>query len=180
MTGIAEPGSDQRLAGQTVLVIGGTKGMGLETARLARAEGADLLVTARDPERLRAVGEELGADTAAFDATDLDTLAAFLDGLPQPVDHVMLTGPGPYYAPLGDFDFETALHDVNTHLMVPIQIGKSAVKKVRPGGSLTFIGGTGGRRSAPGLVLLSALTAAMPALVRTLALEVAPVRAILI
>jgi NAD(P)-dependent dehydrogenase (short-subunit alcohol dehydrogenase family) len=54
------------LAGQTVIVIGGTSGIGLETARRARAEGADLIVTARDPDRLKRVGEELSAGTAAL------------------------------------------------------------------------------------------------------------------
>ena len=47
------------LAGQTVVVIGGSSGIGLETARLARAEGADVILTARDPDRLRRVGLEL-------------------------------------------------------------------------------------------------------------------------
>ena len=49
------------LAGQTVVVIGGSAGIGLETARRARAEGADVILTARDPDRLRRVGAELGA-----------------------------------------------------------------------------------------------------------------------
>ena len=53
------------LAGQTVVVIGGTSGIGLETARRARAEGADVILTARDADRLRRVGAELGARTAA-------------------------------------------------------------------------------------------------------------------
>ena len=53
------------LAGQTVVVIGGTAGIGLETARLARAEGADVVLAARDPERLRRVAEELGSDASS-------------------------------------------------------------------------------------------------------------------
>jgi glutamyl-tRNA reductase len=62
------------LHGQTVLVIGGSSGIGLETARLARAKGADLILTARDPDRLHRVGLELKASIAAFDATDFDRL----------------------------------------------------------------------------------------------------------
>ncbi len=68
------------LAGQTVVVIGGTAGIGLETARRVREEGADVVLTARDPDRLRSVGLELGA-TAAFDATDFPRLRRFVDGL---------------------------------------------------------------------------------------------------
>jgi NADP-dependent 3-hydroxy acid dehydrogenase YdfG len=63
------------LLGQTVVVIGGTAGIGLETARRARAEGADVVLTARNPDRLHQVGLELGAlSTAAFDATDFTQL----------------------------------------------------------------------------------------------------------
>ena len=52
---------EPKLAGQTVVVIGGSSGIGLETARRARDEGAELVLTARDPDRLHGVGLELGA-----------------------------------------------------------------------------------------------------------------------
>jgi NAD(P)-dependent dehydrogenase (short-subunit alcohol dehydrogenase family) len=171
---------ERGLAGQTIVVIGGTSGIGLETARLARAEGADVILTARDPDRLRRVGEELGASTAAFDATDFARLGRFFDELPAPIDHVLVTGPGPYYAPLSEFDVEKARRDVESHLLLPIEVARSAVRKVRPGGTVLFMGGTGGRRTAPGLALISALTAAGPALTKNLALEIAPVRVNLI
>ena len=168
------------LGGQRVLVIGGSSGIGLETARLARAEGADVILTARDPDRLHRVGLELGASVAAFDALDFDRLRRFFDELPAPIDHVMVTGPGPYYAPLGQFDFEAGRRDLDAHLWLPLHVAQSAPGKVRSGGTLLFIGGTGGRRSAVGLALISAMTAAMPALTKNLALELAPVRVNLI
>jgi NAD(P)-dependent dehydrogenase (short-subunit alcohol dehydrogenase family) len=168
------------LDGQTVVVLGGSAGIGLETARLARAEGADVIITGRNQERLAAAAAEVGAaSTAAFDTTDLDRLAEFLAGLPS-IDHVLATGSGPYYAPLADLDFDEVRKDVDTHILVPVQVARSAVGKVRPGGTLLFIGGTGGRRIHKGLGLISALTNAMPALVATLALEIAPVRVNLI
>jgi len=165
------------LAGQIVVVIGGTSGIGLETARLARSEGADVILVARDPERLRQVASELGARSAvAFDATDFGRLASFFDSLPEPIDHVLVTGPGPYYATLSDFDFEKARRDLEAHVLLKVQVARSAAKKVRPGGTLLFMGGTGGRRAAPGLSLIAALTAAGPAQTKNLALELAPVR----
>jgi NAD(P)-dependent dehydrogenase (short-subunit alcohol dehydrogenase family) len=168
------------LDGQTVVVLGGSAGIGLETARLARAEGAEVIITGRNQERLAAAAAEVGAaSTAAFDTTDLDRLAEFLAGLPS-IDHVLATGSGPYYAPLADLDFDEVRKDVDTHILVPVQVARSAVGKVRPGGTLLFIGGTGGRRIHKGLGLISALTNAMPALVATLALEIAPVRVNLI
>jgi NAD(P)-dependent dehydrogenase (short-subunit alcohol dehydrogenase family) len=168
------------LRGQTLVVIGGSAGIGLETARLARDEGAELIITARNPERLERVGRELGASVAAFDASDFDRLERFFDELSNPIDHVLLTGPGPYYAPLAEFDIDEARRDVDTHLMLPILIARQASGKVRPGGTLLFLSGTGGRRTATGLTLISALTAALPALTRNLALEIAPIRVNLI
>jgi NAD(P)-dependent dehydrogenase (short-subunit alcohol dehydrogenase family) len=183
MTSAATPDSPQRqgdLVGQTVVVIGGSAGIGLETARRARGEGAEVILTARNPDRLQQAAVEVGAQrTAAFDATDFDQLESFFSELP-PIDHVLVTGPGPYYAPLAEFDFEKARRDVESHLLLPIHVARDAANKVRPGGTLLFMGGTGGRRSAPGLTLISALTAAGPALTRNLALEVAPIRVNLI
>jgi NAD(P)-dependent dehydrogenase (short-subunit alcohol dehydrogenase family) len=170
----------RQLAGQTLVVIGGSSGIGLETARRAREEGAHVILTARDPDRLRRAGLELGASVAAFDATDFDRLEKFFDELPTPIDHVLVTGPGPYYAPLADFDFEKARRDVDAHLLLPLHVARDAASKVRPGGTLLFMGGTGGRRPAPGLSLISALTAALPAMTKNLALELAPVRVNLI
>jgi NAD(P)-dependent dehydrogenase (short-subunit alcohol dehydrogenase family) len=168
------------LRGQTLVVIGGSAGIGLETARLARDEGAELIITARNPERLERVGRELSASVAAFDASDFDRLERFFDELSNPIDHVLLTGPGPYYAPLAEFDIDKARRDVDTHLMLPILIARQASGKVRPGGTLLFLSGTGGRRTATGLTLISALSAALPALTRNLALEIAPIRVNLI
>jgi NAD(P)-dependent dehydrogenase (short-subunit alcohol dehydrogenase family) len=61
-----------------------------------------------------------------------------------------------------------------------IAIAQHAVGRVRPGGTLLFIGGTGGRSRGPGLSLIAAVTAAQPALVANLAVEVAPIRVNLI
>ncbi len=170
----------QELAGQTVVVIGGSLGIGLETARRAREEGADVIVTARDPDRLQRVGREIGASTVAFDATDFTRLARFFDELPKEIDHVLVTGPGPYYAPLAELDVEKVRRDVEAHLLLPLQVARNAAGKVRARGTLLFMGGTGGRRTAPGLALISALTAALPALTKNLALELAPIRVNLI
>ena len=74
---------EPELAGQTVVVIGGSAGIGLETARRARAEGADVVLTGRDPDRLRQAAAEVGArSTAAFDATDAASVAKFFQDLP--------------------------------------------------------------------------------------------------
>lgn len=174
-------GREPALTGQTVVVIGGSAGIGLETARLAGAEKAQLILAARNPEHLRRVAGELGAQrSAAFDATDFGQLEKFFNELPTPIDHVLVTGPGPYYATLADFDFDRARRDVEAHLFLPMQVARLSAKKVRAGGTLLFMGGTGGRHTAPGMALIGALTAAMPALTKNLAVELAPIRVNLI
>jgi NAD(P)-dependent dehydrogenase (short-subunit alcohol dehydrogenase family) len=87
---------EPELSGQTVIIIGGSAGIGLETARWARAEGAEIILAARRPDQLRQAAADVGADgTAAFDATDPDALERFFTRLPAPIDHVMVTGARP-------------------------------------------------------------------------------------
>jgi NAD(P)-dependent dehydrogenase (short-subunit alcohol dehydrogenase family) len=168
------------LAGQTVVVIGGSSGIGLETARRARAEGAKVVLSGRDRQRLEDAARELGALTnAAFDATDFEALGRFFDALPTPVDHILVTVGGPYYARLTEIDFARARRNIEEELLLRLHVARRAMGKVRAGGTLVFIGGIGGRRPSAS-PLVAALTAAMPALTRTLALELAPVRVNLI
>jgi len=168
---------EPELRGQKVVVIGGSAGIGLETARRARAEGADVILIGRNPDRLRDAASELGAlSTATFDANDLDALQAFFADLEGPIDHVMVTAGGPYYAPLAEMDFEEARRALQEHPMLMVGVARHTAGKVRPGGTLLFMGGTGARHPGVGVGLSSAMTAALPALTASLALEIAPVR----
>ena len=171
---------EPELLGQTVVVIGGSSGIGLETARRVRAEGAKVILTARNPERLRQAASEVEAQgTAAFDATDPLALESFFGGLPV-IDHVMVTAGRPYYGRLADMDF-AKIHDlIGEHLLQALYVARNATNRVRPGGTLIFMGGTGGRRPALGMSIAGAVTAAMPSITANLALEIAPVRVNLI
>jgi short-subunit dehydrogenase len=98
---------EPELLGQTVVVIGGSAGIGFETARRARAEGAKLILTGRDAERLQRTANQLEAlSTAAFDATDPAFIERFFRDLPSTIDHVMVTAGRPHYGRLLDLDFE--------------------------------------------------------------------------
>jgi NAD(P)-dependent dehydrogenase (short-subunit alcohol dehydrogenase family) len=168
------------LAGQTVVVIGGSAGIGLETARRALAEGADVVLTGRSADRLKAAAAELGSPrTAAFDATDAAALRRFFQDLP-PIDHVMVTAGGPRYGPLLDMDAAQVRDAISDHVVLALEVAQSAAGKMRPGGTLLLMGGTGGRRIGHGLGIASAATAALPPFTAALALELAPVRVNLI
>jgi NAD(P)-dependent dehydrogenase (short-subunit alcohol dehydrogenase family) len=173
---------EPELRGQTVVVIGGSAGIGLATARRARAEGAEVVLTGRDPERLKRAAFDVDAQsTAAFDATDPAALKRFFEDLPDPIDHVMVTGPGPRYGPsLLESDADHVRPALTDHVVLPLEVARNAAGKVRPGGTLIFMGGTGGRRISRELGIVSAATAALPPFTAALALELAPVRVNLI
>lgn len=169
------------LAGQTVVVIGGSSGIGLETARRARAAAADVVLTGRDPEHLKRAADDIGARSiAAFDATEPQALDLFFTDLPGPVDHVMVTAGRPHYGRLLDMDPVEASCNLTEHLLLALQVARHATHRVRPGGTLVFMSGTAARHPAVGLGMVATVTAAFPALVANLALELAPVRVNLI
>ena len=172
---------ERQLLGQTVVVIGGSAGIGLETARNARAEGADVVITGRDPERLdRAVLDLDARSAAAFDANDPAALRDFLDGLPGPIDHVMVTAGGPHYGRLLDLDADEVRAAITDHAVLALEVARHAARKMRPGGTLLLIGGTGGRRIRRELGIMAIATAVLPPFTAALALELAPVRVNLI
>jgi NAD(P)-dependent dehydrogenase (short-subunit alcohol dehydrogenase family) len=76
-TALSATQREPALRGQTVVVIGGSAGIGLETARLARAEGGEVIVTGRNPERLERAARELGALGSAA--------ATLVDAVPEVV-----------------------------------------------------------------------------------------------
>ena len=184
MTTEASAGSNARepeLLGQTVVLIGGSAGIGLETARRARSEGADVVLTGRDPERLERAASDVDArSTAAFDATDAAALKQFFDRLPDPIDHVLVTGPGPHYVPLLEMDSADVREALSGHVLLGLEVARNARGKMRAGGTLLLMGGTGGRKISRDLGMVSAATAVLPPFTAALALALAPVRVNLI
>ncbi|MGN9779952.1 SDR family oxidoreductase [Nonomuraea sp. ZG12] len=164
------------LSENIVVVIGGTSGIGLETARQAHTAGAKLILTGRDQGRLAAARDELGASTATLDLADADGLRRFFGELPAQVDHVLVSGSGPAYATIAEMDFDQARAVLDEHLLGSLRIARECAARVRPGGSLTFITGTHARRPGVGLSLAAIGAAALPAITANAALELAPMR----
>ena len=141
---------EPKLLGQTVVVIGGSAGIGLETARRARAEGAEVILTGRDPDRLKQAALGIDAQrTAAFDANDTASLQKFFSDLPTPIDHVMVTAGGPSYGPLLEMDADQVREVLSGHVVLGLEVARNAAGKMRPGGTLLLMGGTGGRSLTP-------------------------------
>jgi NAD(P)-dependent dehydrogenase (short-subunit alcohol dehydrogenase family) len=177
----ASTSREPELLGQIVVLIGGSAGIGLETARRARAEGAEVVLAGRDQERLNRAARDVDArSTAAFDANDAAALKRFFDGLPDRIDHVMITAGGPHYGPLLEMDSDQVRQAISDHVVLALDVARHAAGKMRPGGTLLLMGGTGGRRVGHGLGIVSAATAALPPFTAALALELAPVRVNLI
>jgi NAD(P)-dependent dehydrogenase (short-subunit alcohol dehydrogenase family) len=169
------------LLGQTVILIGGSAGIGLETARRARAEGADVILTGRDPERLRRAAVDVDArSTAAFDANDSSALKAFFGDLRGPIDHVLVTAGGPSYGPLLEMTADQVRDALTNHAVLGLEVARNAAGKIRPGGTLLLMGGTGGRKITRDLGIASAATAVLPPFAAALALALEPVRVNLI
>lgn len=172
---------EPELLGQTVVLIGGSAGIGLETARRARSEGADVILTGRNPERLGQAALDVDArSTAAFDANDAAALKQFFDGLPDPIDHVLVTAGGPDYVPLLEMDAAEVRNALSDHVVLGLEVARNARGKMRPGGTLLLMGGTGGRKISRDLGIVSAATAVLPPFTAALALALAPVRVNLI
>jgi NAD(P)-dependent dehydrogenase (short-subunit alcohol dehydrogenase family) len=92
----------------------------------------------------------------------------------------MVTAGRPTYGRLVDMDFAQVRSALDEHLLLALEVARHAAGKVRPGGTLLLMGGTGARHPGVGLVIASTVTAALPALTAGLALELAPIRVNLI
>jgi NAD(P)-dependent dehydrogenase (short-subunit alcohol dehydrogenase family) len=172
---------EAELLGQTVVVIGGSSGIGLETARRARAEGADVILTGRKPEALQRAALDLDArSTAVFDANDPAALERFFAGLPKPIDHVMVTAGRPHYGRLLEMRSDELRDALGDRVLLATEIARNAADKMRAGGTLLFMSAIEGAHPTVGTGTVSTVAAALPALVANLALEIAPVRANLI
>jgi NAD(P)-dependent dehydrogenase (short-subunit alcohol dehydrogenase family) len=133
------------LDGRRVAVIGGSSGIGYEVARQAREQGATVVVTGRDRAKLAAAARRLGGAAALLvDAHDGEALPGFFEALGG-VDHLVSmvgdTMSGGFLAtPTG-----TMSRVLHSKFMTNWAIGRHAAGVVRPGGSVTFTAGTGGR-----------------------------------
>lgn len=166
------------LNGQHVLVVGGSSGMGLATARAAALEGARVTIASSRQERVEAALTALpdGCAGAALDVRDAAQVAAVLEELGD-LDHLVFTAGDSFTPrPLAELDLTAAQAVLGVRFWGAVTVIKHAIARLRPTGSITLTTGTVGQRPIPGAALAAAGAGAAEALVRGLAVELAPVR----
>lgn len=161
------------LAGTKVIVVGGSSGIGLATAAMAKAEGAEVVIASRNAERVKAAADKLGAKGIAADVTNEQSVNDLFRGC-GPVDHVVVSA-----AQLRTGPFKTvAMEDVRATLEAKLwgawRCARAA--EIKPGGSLTLVSGFLSIRPRPNSAIVSVANGALESLTRALALELAPIR----
>lgn len=165
--------SDQR----TVVVIGGTSGIGLEIARRAGARGDEVYVSSRDGERAAAVAREVGGDAqgVALDLSIPDELADRLAGVPK-VDHLVLTAIERDQNTAAEYDVERARRLVILKLIGYTEVVHALLPRMSPDGAIVLFGGLAKDRPYPGSTTVSTINGGVIGMVHTLAVELAPIR----
>jgi NAD(P)-dependent dehydrogenase (short-subunit alcohol dehydrogenase family) len=156
-----------------VVVVGGSSGIGLATAELAKQQGADVIIASRNAARLDEVAKRLHVTAVTADVTSDDSVVDLFRKT-GPVDHVVVTA-----AQLRTGPFKTvAMEDVRATMEGKFwgawRVARAA--EIRPGGSLTLVSGFLSLRARPNSAIVSAANGALESLARALALELAPVR----
>jgi len=123
-------------------------------------------LTGRNADRLRAAAADVGAlHTAAFDANNAEDLEHFFRTIPEPVDHVLVTAGRPSYGPLLEMSVADVARRASADMpCLDCRSRETPKPKMRSGGTLILIGGTGGRRIDQRLGIISAATATLPPL----------------
>jgi NAD(P)-dependent dehydrogenase (short-subunit alcohol dehydrogenase family) len=166
------------LTDQHIVVIGGSSGMGLATARAAATAGAAVTIASSDQARLDTALAGLPANCDGYVAdTRREADVAALFAKVGELDHLVYTANGtPGRRPLPDLSLEEARQAFEVSFWGAVAAVKHAAPRIRPNGSIVLTSGTVGVRPAPGSTLAASSAGAIESLTRGLAVELAPVR----
>src|SRR5712691_2025264 len=165
------------LTNSTVVILGGSSGIGLATAKAAKAEGARVVITGRSPERLRAAQAELGGEVkaVALDVGDEAGTRALFAELER-IDHVFITAGAVLFDPKLAPDAESIRPALDTRFWGAFYAAKFAATRMSSGGSITFMSGAAAIRPIRGASVATASCGAVEAFARALAVDLAPIR----
>ncbi|MDE1146557.1 MAG: SDR family oxidoreductase [Azospirillaceae bacterium] len=167
------------LTDKHVLVIGGTSGIGLATAQAAATLGARVTVASRNADRVVAVAADIGRGTEGrpLDILDDGAVAAFFQA-GRTYDHIVVSAARTSRGPVAEMPLADAYASLNSKFWGAYRVARAAAMAdaINPGGSLTLVSGYLAIRPKKGAALQAAINAALEALAKGLALELAPVR----
>ena len=165
------------LDGKTVVIVGGSSGIGLASAAAASALGARVVMAGRSEQNLDAARRDVEGRIEArrLDMTDDASIEAFFAAV-GPLDHLVITASEAALGRFLEIDTADARRFFDSKFWGPYSVARRAAPQIRHGGSITFFSGAAGSRASPGFSCGSAINAAVEALSRTLAVELAPVR----
>jgi NAD(P)-dependent dehydrogenase (short-subunit alcohol dehydrogenase family) len=161
------------LKDKKVVVVGGSSGIGLSTAELAKREGADVIISSRNAERLDAAAKSLNATAIPADVTSDESIAELFAKC-GPVDHVVVTAAQLRTGPFKTVKMEDVRATMESKFWGAWRVARTA--EFRAGGSLTLVSGYLSVRPRPNSAIIGAANGALESLARGLALELAPVR----
>ncbi|MEF0940869.1 SDR family oxidoreductase [Rhizobium sp. BR 362] len=164
----------QSFQGQNVVIIGGSSGIGLATARQAKDAGANLFLISRNPQRLRDAAEAIGgatqivADIAAPQPT-------IFTGINR-IDHLLITAGTVHLQPLKDQSEADLSKVISERLIGPLLAIKAALPHLHSASSITMTSGQFATRPAAIGAVVAAAVSAVESIVRALAIELSPMR----
>ncbi|MEV6416126.1 SDR family oxidoreductase [Kribbella sp. NPDC051718] len=161
----------------SVLIVGGSGGLGREIARYYASRGDSVVVTSRSAERAEQAADEIGGDTRglAVDLAAPETIEKALTEVGE-VDHVVITAIEQYGNTVKDFSIADAVRASTVKLVGYTEVARVLHDRLRPGASIVLFGGLGKVRPYPGSTMITATNGAVSGVMRTLAVELAPVR----
>ncbi len=167
-----------QIAGQRVVILGGTGGFGFATAQAAAEAGAEVVVASPSPDKVDAAVKSLGrgAHGHVVDVTDEEALERFFDAL-QSLDHLVTTmGDALHKRPFLDSNVAHAKVEFEVRFWGQYSAARLAAPRIGKTGSMTFMSAASSQRAIPNGVLAGALNSAVEGMVRQLAVELGPVR----
>jgi NAD(P)-dependent dehydrogenase (short-subunit alcohol dehydrogenase family) len=163
---------------ETLIVFGGSSGIGEATAKEFGSAGVRVIIVARDVDRLASASARIGGsvESASVDATDRAAVVRFFESV-EPFEHLVLCqsggkGGGPFQS----LDLGDLRSGIEGKLFAQLTVAQASLGKLKPGGSLTFVSAGSARVAIPGTSGLAAINGAIEAMVPTLAKELAPLR----
>jgi NAD(P)-dependent dehydrogenase (short-subunit alcohol dehydrogenase family) len=165
------------LSSDHVVILGGSSGIGLATARRLHNAGHRITIAGRDPQRLAGARQTLGdVDAVALDAANVSQVGAFFTKVGA-IDHLVLAfGSHCGLGPFTSVSLDDVRRGFEEKVFPQFACAQAALPKLRKDGSLTFISAVSAHGSMPGTAGIGAANAAVAALTPILAAELKPVR----